>query len=317
MLQVSPSRPGARRRGFTLIELLVVIAIIAVLVGLLLPAVQKAREAAAKMSSANNLHQLGVATHSFHDANDGMPRSYSITGTLTYQPQWGGYSGPSVFVGTFTQLLPFIEQSALADQLNAGGSTNDQLKTLTDPSDATAGQLSSSPVTSYVPGSIGSFTLNFSPFQFSSSLGVWSDGYTSFKFVGGGYLDGQTQTSNSKLRTITQVFVDGTSTTLLFAETAAGCSSSGYNYWPSLYGKQNSVFDGTINSGYLGVKTGVSYSTCGTFFQNYLMTTRSGGGVQICMGDGSVRSISSNITRPTLWSLMDPADGAVINDSQL
>src|SRR5215831_11282272 len=117
-------KPPRPRRGFTLIELLVVIAIIAVLIALLLPAVQAAREAARRAQCTNNLKQLGLGIHNYHQANNAFP------------PLWGNFgvpappNGPSGPAGEWplgwgTAILPYIEQSPLFNSSNySGGAFN-------------------------------------------------------------------------------------------------------------------------------------------------------------------------------------------------
>ena len=105
------------RRGFTLIELLVVIAIIAILIGLLLPAVQKVREAAARMTCSNNLKQIGLAIHNYESSYGKLPAAYTKLSSPDTDPN-AQFAGRNVGLSLQANLLPYIEQGALYAKLN-------------------------------------------------------------------------------------------------------------------------------------------------------------------------------------------------------
>src|SRR6476620_2926322 len=114
----SARRPG---HGFTLIELLVVIAIIAVLIGLLLPAVQAAREAARRIQCVNNLKQIGIAVHNYHESNNCLPPSAmwpcgAHYGNVDNCFSWGA--------SLFLTILPYIEQGTAWNAYNVYGGVN-------------------------------------------------------------------------------------------------------------------------------------------------------------------------------------------------
>ncbi|MFO0847023.1 MAG: DUF1559 domain-containing protein [Gemmataceae bacterium] len=142
---VSSLRNPAARRGFTLIELLVVIAIIAVLIGLLLPAVQKVREAAARAQSTNNLKQLALGMHNYHDANTRLPDD-GHWDNMWWDPWVGDNAearrpGRNQYSSWPVKILPFIEQNNLFQNF----SYTTPVKTFLEPSRGGQGVITTPP----------------------------------------------------------------------------------------------------------------------------------------------------------------------------
>jgi prepilin-type N-terminal cleavage/methylation domain-containing protein/prepilin-type processing-associated H-X9-DG protein len=194
------------RRAFTLIELLVVIAVIGTLIGLLLPAVQKVREAASRITCQNNLKQIGLALHNYHDAHQSFPPGYQALasfsdGATDTAPGWGW--------GAF--ILPYIEQDNVYRQLNLGQSVQNSpaiqtmIKAYVCPSDITPG--ASFPL----PDGFGNAICLAAPTSYAACCGSDASETTGLTGLGVFY-------RNSRIR-IADIS-DGTSDTILIGEKA-------------------------------------------------------------------------------------------------
>ena len=321
-----------RSRAFTLIELLVVIAIIAILIGLLLPAVQKVREAAARMSCSNNLKQLGLALHGYHDANNKLPPGAQ----QQVYPSPNPTGNTTTFIaGTswIVFILPNIEQENLFKQYNfalAYNSTqnaavgNNVVKTLYCPSGPDPKRyldpntnLTQNPSTHYygVMGPGGAtdnhtIVLNGTTYTYrqgdSGANAAWSGNgmLSQYRDTTGSISTGRTV----KLTDVT----DGLTNTLMVAERSVNMPN-GYAF--------NHDYRSWIrgNSGGSGATKNVTFPINSTFyngsnnFNHISFGSNHTNGCNFALGDGSVRFINQSIDLAVYKASASMNSGEVVN----
>jgi prepilin-type N-terminal cleavage/methylation domain-containing protein/prepilin-type processing-associated H-X9-DG protein len=299
-------------RGFTLIELLVVVAIIAILIGLLLPAVQKVRESAARTQCQNNLKQLGLALHNYAGTNqDQLPSSYRGA-------RWNGTWLPGYNFNV--ALLPYIEQDAL---FKASQTPGYQQAPDTPVAGTPTGTLRSVVVKMFICLSDPSMLGGFSAYQ----PNAWGGSSYAHNFqlfgVRAGYDPVSMFYSSKPVAALNNVF-DGTSNTIAITEKWAGCNGGG-NLWA--YGGGNAQYRATdwgtsfANTNLLPWFPVINITNNYTLGPQYQPAPYNSGAcdrsrpqtahpnsAQTLMLDGSVRGVSSNVSPATWWLAVGPSD---------
>jgi prepilin-type N-terminal cleavage/methylation domain-containing protein len=327
--------PMRKRLGFTLIELLVVIAIIAILIGLLLPAVQKVREAAARMSCSNNLKQIGLALHNFHDVNYALPAwGYNFPNPA---PQDQGHAALAVILG-------FLEQD------NVIKLARPDLPLLTPPN--LPAPLGTSPaglarIKVYECPSAPSRTLNYGPFFGVGNLPLGLTDYAPMKGVHSGFparcapttLVGMSNTDMEECgvfgrrpiypkttdRKLTDIG-DGTSNTIMIVEDAGRHqryargkpvtpNAPGDTGWllNAAWGDYNVRvrLDGWSGDG-LVERGGCCVVNCSNHQEPYGFHS---GGVMTVRGDGSVQFLKENVAPAVMVALISASGGEVLTEN--
>lgn len=318
-----------KRRGFTLIELLVVIAIIAILIALLLPAVQQAREAARRSNCKNNLKQIGLALHNYHETHSVFPYGRSHPGI----PSGCTNSTPRPLLNHkgWLMLLPYIDQTALYNQFNPSEATstfdyvaanadlvvhgsplngNDFVVSRfiqifqcpSDPRDDPAGEQQSQGQHYGIVDSGSSYKGEFTNYDFNvaatlGSCSSWSQESRTARHMFG-------MNDCARMRDLE----DGSSNIVAVSETTRSVANGipqtwGYTNWTSW----GIVFDSTGFNVWSGGKLGylASWSYPGSYHV---------GGCHALLADGAVRFISENINTTTRQRLSAVADGAVVGE---
>lgn len=319
------------RRGFTLVELLVVIAIIGILVGLLLPAVQAAREAARRMQCSNNLKQIGLAMHNYHDTFLVFPSGCLDSTAAVSTPVDAANNNNGL--GWATCLLPFIEQSPLYDQIGAETGSFGRSWQDANGDGATNDPIASSKVVvdAYVCPSDPMSGINSDKSNYGKSNYLAIAGHSAVQRTSTG-ADKPSQNGmfyeNSK-RSFRDV-TDGTSNTLFVSErTTQNDRADSTQCGGTACGWAGGIWIGPrLNSGSVGWDTGVQLLDVtnvggGSLTYGFGRTTASWaddwtakgchpGGMQATLGDGSVRFITETIDLTTYRYLHTPQDGNVI-----
>jgi prepilin-type N-terminal cleavage/methylation domain-containing protein len=310
------------KRGFTLIELLVVIAIIAILIGLLLPAVQKVREAAARMQSTNNLKQMGLALHNMNDVNGVMPLpvgAYPTTGA--------GVPPQQPMTGTVQYfMLPYIEQDNVYKQQaklhNDSWWCGYNIKTYWSPGDPSA------PANGEPDSQNPRWGTSYAPNE-----AVFAVGLT----IVPGFRDGKPPNTPNPVARIPATFQDGTSNTIVFAEKYMTCGPSGNSratfYWGetclncgsgSSYPAAacNRLSNNPVNvgsppmfyksSGVVGAALVPQNKPSPNLCDPCMLQAPWPGGILVGLGDGSVRLVNTSISQKTWANAVNPQDGNVL-----
>jgi prepilin-type N-terminal cleavage/methylation domain-containing protein/prepilin-type processing-associated H-X9-DG protein len=323
-----------KRRGFTLIELLVVIAIIAILIGLLLPAVQKVREAAARAKCSNNLKQLGLAMHNYNDTYNKLPAKTGnnccwgtwIVLTMPFIEQQGMYQIWQNYGGNDTVPNNFPSPTTNTPPPRYGGAPNNvnvttkRLSVMSCPADKDNAPISNITNHNYgvVTGNgvtVGAATTAPPapiPTGFVARPGYFDGGIVEFVLIGGVW---QPNARKTKLTDAT----DGTSNTVMIGEMLQGTGTDlrGFIWWGDAAGVSTYYTPNTKSPDQVS-------QNCTNDPANNLpcvvaaprvhsIRSRHSGGANVCLGDGSVRFVRDSIN-PLMWIWAGSmADGQPIN----